>query len=362
MRKKVLVVASTSDHLKNFHIPYIENLKKNYDVKIMAKDKEGDHFANYNINFEKKIFSFNNIKIVHQIKKILENEKFDVVFVNTTLAAFLVRMAIKKLKEKPYVVNIVHGYLFGERSCFIRKTGFLFAEKITKSVTDNIVVMNEEDEDIAKRHKLCKGEIIKIKGMGIDGSRFKEIKPKKKFNTGNDYEVSFVGELTDRKNQKFLIKFIKEIVKFDISIKLNLIGDGVLKKKLEKLAKKKKVADRVNFLGYDNDIQKYISGSDYYISASKIEGLPFNILESMYLGAVVFASDTKGNVDLIDDLENGVLYKLGDTKDLIAKFRLVKNNKELQEKIRKNAKETSKKYLLNAVFDENMQIFENFIR
>ncbi len=362
MRKKVLVVASTSDHLKNFHIPYIENLKKNYDVKIMAKDKDGEHFADYNINFEKKIFSFNNIRIVHQIKKILKQDKFDIVFVNTTLAAFLVRMAIKKLKEKPYVVNIVHGYLFGENSNFICKMGFLFAEKITKNVTDNIVVMNEEDEDIAKRHKLCKGEIVKIHGMGIDNTRFSETKSQKKFNIGNDYEVSFVGELTDRKNQKFLINFVKEISKYDINIKLNLIGDGVLKNKLVKLATKKKVLDHVNFLGYDNNIQKYINDSDYYISASKIEGLPFNILEAMHLGAVIFASDTKGNVDLISDLENGVLYKLGDTKDLIAKFRLVKNNKELQQKIRKNAKETSKKYLLNTVFDENMQIFENFIK
>ncbi len=362
MRKKILVVASTSDHLKNFHMKYIENLKKKHDVKIMAKDKEGEHFADFNINFEKKIISFNNIKIVKQIKNILQKEKFDVVFVNTTLAAFLVRMAIKRLKEKPYVVNIVHGYLFGEKSCFVSKLGFLLAEKITKNVTDNIIVMNEEDEDIAKRHKLCKGEIVKINGMGIDDSRFDILKQTKDFNIGNDYEISFVGELTDRKNQKFLIKFIKEISRYDINIKLNLIGDGILKNKLALYAKKKKVSDRVNFLGYDSNIQKFILSSDYYISASKIEGLPFNILEAMYLGAVIFASDTKGNVDLIKDLENGVLYKLGNTKNLIEKFRLVKNNKELQQKIRKNAKKSSKKYLLNAVFDENMQIFENFIK
>ena len=51
MGKKILFVASTSDHLINFHIPYMEELKKENEVYTMAKDCEGS-FADFNIDFD----------------------------------------------------------------------------------------------------------------------------------------------------------------------------------------------------------------------------------------------------------------------------------------------------------------------
>ena len=47
--------------------------------------------------------------------------------------------------------------------------------------------------------------------------------------------------------------------------------------------------------------------------------------------------------------------------DLTNKFRLVKNNLTLQNKIRKNAVETAKGYLLKEVFDDNMKIFKDLV-
>lgn len=360
MKKKILIVASTSDHLMNFHMPYIKKLKENYIVKTMAKDTTRK-FADFNINFEKKVFSFKILKVVKEIRKILKQEEFDVVFVNTTLASFWVRYAMKGFKKKPKIVNVVHGYLFDERTPWLKKLALLTAEKFVKNVTDDIIVMNNEDEDIAIKHKLCKNKVIKIAGMGIDGARFSKENISETFNSGNDYKISFIGELSKRKNQKFLIEFVNKIRKYDINIKLTLIGDGNEKKKLQKIVKNKKLSDVVVFHGYDNKIQNHLQDSDYYITGSRIEGLPFNVLEAMYAGCVVFASDIKGNVDLIDDLENGILFRCGDVGNLIEKFRLVKNNKELQIKVRTKAQEDSQKYLLENIFDENIQIFTGLI-
>lgn len=354
MKKKVLVVASTSDHLITFHKPYISELKKTCDVFTMAKDTN-QKFADFNIDFQKKIVSFKHFSIIKSIRKVLQEQQFDVIFLNTSLAAILVRLAVKGMKNKPKVINIVHGYLFGEKSSFVKRTVFLAIEKWVRKVTSNIVVMNNEDYDIATKHKLCTGKVFKINGMGIN-ERFKS---RAKSNTGVEDELvfSFIGELSDRKNQMFLIKFIKELEKYDINAKLNLIGDGGYKTKLEDYVKKQKLENKVNMIGYVNDIESYVNSSNYYICASKIEGLPFNILEAMFAGSVVFSSDIKGAVDLIEDLENGVLFKLNDMNDLINKFRLVKNNLELQEKIRKNATETAKKYLFSEVFNENTKLF-----
>lgn len=360
MKKKVLVVASTSNHLLTFHMPYIGELKKTCDVFTMARDTDVA-FADFNVNFEKKIFSFKHLSVIKQIRKILKENDFDVVFLNTTLAAIIVRCAIKKLKKKPKVVNIVHGYLFGEKDGFLKRKIYLTIEKMFRKQTNDIVVMNNEDYDIATKNKLCLEEVHMIRGMGINGDRFKNTaKP----NSGleEEFVFSFIGELSVRKNQLFLIDFVKKLNKLGIKSKLNLIGDGVLKTKIQKKIKKNKLQDQIKLVGYTANIEKYINGSNYYICASKIEGMPFNILEAMYVGSVVFSSDIKGTVDLIDDFENGVLFKLNDMDDLINKFRLVKNNLTLQNKIRKNAVKTAKKYLFNEVFDENVKLFNELIK
>ena len=359
MRKKVLVVASTSDHLITFHIPYINELKKTCDVYTMGRDTDVA-FADFNVPFQKKIVSLNNLKVVKQIKQILIKEQFDVIFLNTTLAAFFVRLAIKGLKNKPRVINIAHSYLFGEKSSFVKRFVYLAAEKFVRKETTNIVVMNNEDYDIAKKNKLCTGEIYKINGMGINGARFNS---QAKINKGNEeeYVFSFIGELSSRKNQIFLIKFIEELKKLNIKAQLNLLGEGSQREMLTNYIKKHNLEDRVHLLGYVSNIEEYINNSHFYICASKIEGLPFNILEAMFAGSVIFSSDIKGVVDLIQDFENGILFKLDDMNDLVNKFRLVKNNLAMQEKIRKNAKKTAKKYLLKEVFDENAKLFQSLV-
>ena len=79
-------------------------------------------------------------------------------------------------------------------------------------------------------------------------------------------------------------------------------------------------------------------------------------------GKVVFSADIKGAVDVISDLENGVLYKFGNLDSFVSKFRLVKNNLKLQEEIKKNAILTSKKYELGRVFSNNIILFEKLIK
>ncbi len=361
MKKKVLVCASTMSHILNFHMPYIKALlsePEKYDVKIMATCNEGTR-ADFDVNFKKRILSLNNLKLAKQISKILEEEKFDIIFTNTTLAAFYVRLAVKKLKVKPKVVNIVHGYLFDSRSSLIKRFLFSGAEKFVKKQTDVIITMNQEDYDYAKQHKLCTGDVFLINGMGVDDNRVK-LKNVLSNNT-DDYTFTFIGELSSRKNQRFLIKFIHELDKMQINAKLNLIGDGAKEEKLKKQARKLKIQDKINFVGYQRNICDYLSKNNFYISASEIEGLPFNIIEAMQAGQVVISADTKGSVDVIDDFENGVLYKLNDMKDFVFKFRLVKNDLELQNKIRKNALETVKKYQISAVFEENIELFKKLI-
>ena len=303
---KILIVASTMVHIKNFHIPYIDKLKElGHEVFVLA----GGEGADYNIPFKKRTLSIKNLLLVSKIKKILKTEKFDAVYLHTTLAAFYVRLAMKKLKNRPYVINTVHGYLFPKNEKGLKKKIYLKCEKVLKNQTDDIFVMNQEDYEIATENQLCTKKMYKINGMGIS------LKNENTDKKNNDFiNLTFVGEISSRKNQEFLVKALKEIP----NAKLTLVGDGNNKNKILKLAKRLNVANRLEITGFTKQVYKYLSQTDIYVSASKIEGLPFNILEAMSMKLPIVASNIKGHVDL---LPNDCLFELDNMQEFVKKVK-----------------------------------------
>ena len=119
--------------------------------------------------------------------------------------------------------------------------------------------------------------------------------------------------------------------------------------------------NQVQIVGYDKDIKKYLLEADYYICASFIEGLPFNILEAMYAGCVIFSSNIKGSADLIKDFETGILYDSNNINELITKFRILNNSMELKSKLAENARNNTDKYLFKNVFEINYKLIERLI-
>lgn len=333
---KILVVASNMVHIKNFHLPYIKKFTENgNDVYVMTSHDGAD----FNIPFKKKAFSFKNFRLSFKIRKILKKECFDAVFVHTTLAAFWTRIAIKGLKKKPIVVNTVHGYLFSKNSSFLKRKIYLFAEKIVRKCTDYIFVMNEEDREIAEKHRLCKKEVISIDGMGVKLDTFDKAKEVK--DNSNRLNLVYVGEISKRKNQIFLVKALK----FLENAHLTLVGDGSERKNIEKYAWQNGVFDRLEITGFTKNVKDYLAKADIYVSASVIEGLPFNIIEAMAMKLPIVASDIKGQRDL---LSNEHLYSLNNMEEFVS---LVKNTPK------SSISYDIEKYKLENVLDKNVGLY-----
>ena len=57
-----------------------------------------------------------------------------------------------------------------------------------------------------------------------------------------------------------------------------------------------------------SDVEMCYHAADLAVSASRIEGLPFNLMEAMHCALPVVASRIKGHEDLVIDGENGRLF------------------------------------------------------
>ena len=314
-RGKILYAASSMVHIDNFHRDYIEKLRADgYVVKVMAKGAGAD----YNIPFEKKLLSPINTACRQDIRRILVRERFDAIILNTSLAAFHIRLACPK-GFRPKIVNIVHGYLFSATVGRLRSAILLLCEKILAKRTDHIIVMNEEDRKTVVKHRLCTGKVYVSRGMGANIRP--EITPPEKIRDelrlDGKYVMTFVGELSERKNQEFLITAHRKIKEKIPEAVLLLVGDGALKEYYESLIDEYNLADSVILAGHRTDACDIMRASDLYVSASSIEGMPFNLIEALGCGKTVIASRIKGHEDLIENCKSGYLFEYGKMDDYI---------------------------------------------
>ncbi len=307
--KKILYAASTASHLRAFHTPYIDKLtSEGHIVKTMARGEGVD----FNIPFEKKFLSKKNRELRSTVSAIIEREKFDLIILNTSLAAFHIRLAVPK-RDRPRIVNVVHGYLFPEEPRGLKDTlrakMLLWAEKLLTKKTDAILTMNEEDFRIATSNALTCGTVIPTFGMGVPYPKFKleEGELRRKFAGADDYVLLFVGELSARKNQEFLIRELPKIKERIPNVRLWLVGAGDEEKHLKALSETLDVTDRVVFFGKRKNPADFMRDCDLYVSPSASEGLPFNIVEALGSGKVVLATDIKGHSDILAD-GVGVLF------------------------------------------------------
>ena len=64
-------------------------------------------------------------------------------------------------------------------------------------------------------------------------------------------------------------------------------------------------------MGYRSDARSLLPALDVFILASRWEGLPYTIMETMDAGVPVVATDVIGTQDFIDSGRNGVLIPPG---------------------------------------------------
>ena len=317
--------------------------------------------VDFSIPFQKSFFSPKNLKAVLAIRRVLKRERFDAVILNTSLAAFLIRLAMVGLRQRPKVLNIAHGYLFNLPSNGLKDRLLLLCEKMTARYTDEIAVMNQADLRIAEDHRLSKGKVHFIKGMGytVSGSDLAfDSSLRARYASEKEYLLTFVGELSARKNQIFLIRCAQRLIAEGLPIRLMLVGEGSERAALEAEIARRGLEQTVTLTGNQEPVLPYLAITDLYVSASRIEGLPFNLMEAMECGLPIVASDCKGQTDLLEECPNS-LYP---TENEDAFCEAVKH--AYQSRLRGVGAVTYsnlREYTLESVLETNMNIMKGFL-
>ncbi len=129
-------------------------------------------------------------------------------------------------------------------------------------------------------------------------------KYKEEFNLKNRLVIGHVGRFASQKNHAFLLKIFSAVLNEKPDCDLVMIGDGPLRKVIEKEVENLGIQNNVHFLGVRADVPELFQMFDVFVFPSFYEGLPVTLIEAQAAGIKVFASDSiTTEVSLTDDIE-----------------------------------------------------------
>lgn len=369
--KKVLFTATVDSHILHFHLPYLKMFKeKGYEVHVATNTDDTIPFCDvkHKVSFERSPFKINNLKAIKQMKKILLDNNFNIVHTHTPMGSVVTRLAYKKVRNKvnTRMIYTAHGFHFYKGAPLLNWLLFYPVEKYLSKYTDTLITINKEDYELAKKKfKKCRS-VEYVPGVGIDEDKFnftmtksEKLELRKSFGLKeNDFVLIYPAEISKRKRHIWLINTISPLLRENRHIHLLLPGSDSLNGKAHALTKKWGLTDQIHFLGYRTDIPKLLRISDLAISSAKQEGLPVNIMEAMYVGLPIVATDCRGNRDLVVDGVNGYIVEMNDCNTYLERVQAIFLNKDCILKNKDENKKIISNYLLDKIMKKMIKIYK----
>jgi len=253
--------------------------------------------------------------------RLMRQEKPVIVHTHSSKAGIVGRLAAR-ISAVPVSIHTPHGHVFyGHFNPLIARL-FWLMEKLFERMTDGVVALTEgEKKDYINLSVYRAGKVAVIHS-GVDLQRFSDVRvdpAKVRKNIGLEPEclvVGTVGWLLPIKGPLVLLRAMAALRQKIPKARLVYVGKGALARQLKSEAVRLKVADRVLFLGWRDDVHEIMQAFDILVLPSLNEGMGRVLVEAMAAGKPVVASRVGGIPDLVKHGENGFLVNPGDIADL----------------------------------------------
>jgi len=234
------------------------------------------------------------IEIYFLIKKI----KPDIVHTHTSKAGILGRMAafIYNLpSKKALVIHTPHGHLFYGYYGYIKTNFFKAIERIFSKITDFYIALTEGEKIESIEAGLGNQKKWTVINSGIDFPQKLLSRHEARSQFGlpeKAFIAAYVGRLEYVKGPDIFLEIVSSLKKYEDAPSLYIIvGDGSMRKELEKFAIKKSILDKILFLGHRENIFELLRALDFIIQPSRNEAMGRTVIEAQYCGLPVVASD-----------------------------------------------------------------------
>ncbi|HIF9502926.1 TPA: glycosyltransferase [Photobacterium damselae] len=159
---------------------------------------------------------------------------------------------------------------------------------------------------------------IVTNGIGIDLESFTV---KSEISNIESYELLYIGRLIDDKGVRDSIEVLRRLVADGINVKLNLVGDiypnnpsSLDNEDIHSL--KLEFGNKINFVGFVKDINKWYLTSHVLIIPSVREGFPVCVMEASSMGLPTVGYNVEGVNSAVIQGKNGLLAEFRSIEQL----------------------------------------------
>lgn len=302
------------------------------EVSILTLSNKKNVFENslkekgikvYNTKISNNVY--NPLQIL-DIRKYIK--KYDIIHVHLFPSFYWVAIANKSLRLSKRIILTEHSTSNNRRD----KKIFKYIDKYIYSLYEKSICISDDTKNELEKwigRVKNKDEYFRVINNGIDTRKFiqaesydkKLIFPKYK---KNDVLLLMIARFNKQKDHITVIKAMKKLPE---EYKLILVGEGDTLHSIKSIIKELNLEDRVEILGFREDIPNIIKTCDIGILSSNYEGFGLAAIEYMAGGLPTIVSDVDGVKNIVGD--GGIIFEKGNEIDLANKVTNIIEDKEL---------------------------------
>ncbi len=380
MKKKILFIVNHAAFFVSHRLILAEEIIKNgWDFKLaigkpasLTMEKVAElKLKNKNINYVRTLFSSNfSINLVSEIislfQLIFTINKFkpDIIHIVSPKAILIGGLACRILNKKKIIIAISGlGSLETYNTTFLTNILNKFYFTVLKNIICNkftkIIVQNKDDKIKIKKvlNIVNKKNILTIPGSGV--------KKTKKINNRKNTKIILMASrlLIDKGVIEYFqaAKYLKKKYKDWTFVLIGPIDykshASLNKEQFKNLLNEK----NVKWLGYKQNVEKYIVKSSIICLPSYREGMSKFLIEGVMHNKPIVTTNVPGCKDLVINGKTGFLSKPRDAISLVKNLERLISNEKLLKKFVKNYSNFNKtKFESKNIINKTIQIYKDF--
>ncbi|MGN8646377.1 glycosyltransferase [Gracilibacillus sp. HCP3S3_G5_1] len=340
----------------------INNLDRNKFAPILVTlnyDGSYEHALKDDVNFI-KLDTKRLSRSIFKLAKIIREEKVDIVF--STIPRVNTIAILAKLVSFTKAKNVIReadnlGGTFKENLMLL---GFGLVYRLA----NQIISLSEGVKDnLVKRYKVPRKSIeviynpVDVANITKLANQEEDFQHQTLFQTEEKMIIT-AGRLVPQKDHDTMLRAFAKVNE-QLASQLVILGEGYLYDELTQLSNELNIAERVHFLGFQQNPYVYFRHADLFVLSSKHEGFSHVIAEALATKTAVVSTNCKsGPSEVLDNGKYGLLSPVGDQEQLAENMLSVlqKTPEELNE-IREKGYERATFFNSNKIVRQYEQIF-----
>lgn len=294
-----------------------------------------------------------DINLIKSVRQLIRSDSVDIVHCHQYTPYIYGKLAAVFTGAK--IVFTEHGRFHPDRYSWKRR----LINPILGLTTSSIVAISAATKEALAQFEWFRRGSIRVIYNGIEATTPTNARQNNEFNlTDENLVFGTITRFDTIKNLPMMVKAFAEVYNQHPNARLLLVGDGDQRPIIEQLVVELNLGQAVIFTGFQTDTRKYMSMIDVYILSSFSEGTSMTLLEAMSFSTCCIVTAVGGNVELIQNEENGLVVESDNTQQLSDNMLQLIDDESKRHRLGAQAKQTfEEKFALNQMIQSYRDIY-----